>query len=621
MRFEDFSINNYKCYPQVGPLKFEPGFNVIVGPNNAGKTALLESLSLQFHAHPHRSLSTRPRTTSPHSSRSHVAFSLTISTDELRDLLALGERLVLPVPKGYNQDSDGAANLLTYFDNQKEVSLALGREASAGSEGFYLARFPVLNAFKASGTTGKQPFFIYQRNEDSSFSFSSVKLMEPGNDQLLGLSSHLVNRVYAFRAERLTLGESSFGAGSVLRNDAQNLAEVLHTLQTTKPAKFNDFLLLTREIFPGIAHISVRPKQGAGNVQEIVMWHELDARDRADLAFTLAESGTGIGQVLAMLYVALNADFPLVIIIDEPNSFLHPAASRKLIQILKDFPQHQYLLSTHSPEIIRATSPSTLTLLERNGPVTSVRQVEASSLDSQRQCLQLLGVRLSDVFAADAVLWVEGSTEEEIFPMLMRDRDLVPSHAVISILAVRSASEFQGKRKRLELVLDIYRRLTSGASLVPRTLGFLFDSEGLTDADKRALADTSRGSIRFLPRRMFENYLLDSVAIAAVMNQLPTFASDPISSDTVEAWLTTNGRAPRFFDNRSVDHKVFSEAWERDVNAAHLLDVLYGELSVQRERYDKLRDGVALTKAILSNAPARFIQIEDLLREMVRVIA
>ncbi len=43
-----------------------------------------------------------------------------------------------------------------------------------------------------------------------------------------------------------------------------------------------------------------------------------------------------------MLYVVLTSRESRVIIIDEPQSFLHPGAVRKLFDVLKDFPQHQY---------------------------------------------------------------------------------------------------------------------------------------------------------------------------------------------------------------------------------------------------------------------------------------
>ncbi|MGO7917469.1 AAA family ATPase, partial [Rhizobium ruizarguesonis] len=50
--------------------------------------------------------------------------------------------------------------------------------------------------------------------------------------------------------------------------------------------------------------------------------------------------------MLSILYVAIA--FPAAqIIIDEPNSFLHPSATRRLLNVLRRFDQHQFLLSTH----------------------------------------------------------------------------------------------------------------------------------------------------------------------------------------------------------------------------------------------------------------------------------
>ena len=72
------------------------------------------------------------------------------------------------------------------------------------------------------------------------------------------------------------------------------------------------------------------------NIAVIKLWHIKQETDREDLAFPISESGTGVGQVLAMLFVALNSKYPRSIIIDEPQSFLHPSALRKLLEILKD---------------------------------------------------------------------------------------------------------------------------------------------------------------------------------------------------------------------------------------------------------------------------------------------
>ena len=74
MHISHFQLFNYKSFRDSGALEFKPGINIIVGANNAGKTALLEALTLSFETSPHRSIRRRSgtrmtsnviRTTSP----------------------------------------------------------------------------------------------------------------------------------------------------------------------------------------------------------------------------------------------------------------------------------------------------------------------------------------------------------------------------------------------------------------------------------------------------------------------------------------------------------------------------------------------------------------------------
>lgn len=63
MRIASFKITNYKSFRATDEAVLAEGFNVIVGPNNVGKTAMVEALGLHFSHKPHRSLSTAPRAT------------------------------------------------------------------------------------------------------------------------------------------------------------------------------------------------------------------------------------------------------------------------------------------------------------------------------------------------------------------------------------------------------------------------------------------------------------------------------------------------------------------------------------------------------------------------------
>ncbi len=78
MHVSRFRITNYKSFRDSREVSLSPGFNVIVGANNAGKTALAEALSLRYSDKPHRSLDTVPRlSASPDPvSQVEVAFEL-----------------------------------------------------------------------------------------------------------------------------------------------------------------------------------------------------------------------------------------------------------------------------------------------------------------------------------------------------------------------------------------------------------------------------------------------------------------------------------------------------------------------------------------------------------------
>jgi predicted ATP-dependent endonuclease of OLD family len=93
MRISSFKIQNYKSFLSSDEIKLSSGFNVIVGKNNVGKTALVEALTMrtedrQLQDKPHRSSKTVPYigATPPEFSRVDISFEL--DGDELKNILA-----------------------------------------------------------------------------------------------------------------------------------------------------------------------------------------------------------------------------------------------------------------------------------------------------------------------------------------------------------------------------------------------------------------------------------------------------------------------------------------------------------------------------------------------------
>lgn len=87
MVISSIEINNFKGFRASGKIVLTEGFNVVVGQNNVGKTALLEALTLQVSNKPHRSSETIPYQGAPHSNASTFELTFAVEGNELASLL------------------------------------------------------------------------------------------------------------------------------------------------------------------------------------------------------------------------------------------------------------------------------------------------------------------------------------------------------------------------------------------------------------------------------------------------------------------------------------------------------------------------------------------------------
>ncbi|MBL0000004.1 MAG: hypothetical protein IPO97_02825 [Sphingomonadales bacterium] len=145
-----------------------------------------------------------------------------------------------------------------------------------------------------------------------------------GNEEnLLDITTQaLERRIFVFDAERLNIDASQPAQGQTLNANAGNLPTLLHELQAN-PNLWDQFTRHVQDVFPQITAVTTPPAQDGANLLTICLWQVDTATQRDDLAIRLKEAGTGVGQVLAILFIAMTRQGN-VIAIDEPNSFLHP---------------------------------------------------------------------------------------------------------------------------------------------------------------------------------------------------------------------------------------------------------------------------------------------------------
>ncbi|PDT74831.1 hypothetical protein CO675_23605 [Bradyrhizobium sp. C9] len=594
MKILRLRLQNYKSFRDSGWLEFAPGFTVVIGQNNSGKSALLEAFRLHRNPH-HKHKMVGVDAGVPLDETSSAEFDLSISGEELRNAILANGGVVHVPALPVNSEQDATKFALSVLQKE-QITLQLKVPFSSG----WLGRDYPSHALFDKGQFERSLGVIGNRARRS---VEPVGLSSGQMDSLPQIAQRECDStIYVFRAERLAIGTTPAQEATILSPDGQNLAAVLHTWQGSHRGQFEEFNRHVAEIFPSIRYVSV----GLVHNQSEVKVSQFDASiQRGDLADPLQNCGTGVGQVLCILYVAMTVRRG-VIVIDEPSSFLHPGAAKKLMQVLQQY-NHQYIIGTHSAELLATVKPQIIYSVEWKHGESSVRRVEADQVNDLKMLLTDLGVSFSDVFGYDRAVWVEGPTEEICFPLIL-EKILKEVELGLVFVAMKNTGDFERKNKRqAALIWSIYKKVSSGAALLPATVSFSFDRESRTQQEIDDLVRESKGAAHFLPRLCYENYLLEPEAIAALLRWIARDKSAPVAPSRIEEAMRRAGATPGWSGD------LADVNWLSNVHAPNLLKAVIDELGEPGNAYDKVRHSKFLTEWLIEHKP-------QLLRELAAYI-
>ncbi|MBB6412379.1 AAA family ATPase [Mesorhizobium sangaii] len=607
MRIIKARIKGFQSFHDSGDLEFADSMNIVIGQNNAGKSALLRALLPALPDDRHRTPEKWERF---RLSQPQVNFTIAANGSEIQDwILQSGSPQNFPVKilKGGRPFPD-----FRDIFGAKDVFLSVWRHPG---ENNFFSNYPSHNLFEHKIGDQQACITVIPRNGELNLDSSPTS---SASDTLPSLLFQAWQRdMFYFAPERMTIGEAGAGYGARLQPDAGNLPNVLHTLSSERGDVFRQLVDHLREVFPTVGNLSVRTKPD-NHQFEVRVW-PTEAMERVELSFPLNSSGTGVSQVIALLAAIMTID-KAVIIIDEINSFLHPAAVKALLRILQTrYAHHQYIISTHAPEVIGFSNPSTIHLVKREGYESSVERLNLDEVGKFREVAEHLGVSMADVFAAERVVWVEGPTEELCFPYLYQQL-VGPLPRGTIITSVAATGDFNSNRRDPAIVYEVYRRLSSAAATLVVSVVFSFDTEKLTDEEKAKMTRDSSGLLRFLPRRHLECYLIDPAAIAAFIISKDSTTVERVTPEAVEAALKWKaGERPLLVPEWKND--IRDTGWLARVDAANLVTSVCGALSEHRAPFAKKNDSLFLLKHILENAPERLAPLREYVHSLVSAAA
>lgn len=206
----------------------------------------------------------------------------------------------------------------------------------------------------------------------------------------------------------------SISGTDALGPDANNLADFLHTYSTSKPESYRKFVDIIKKIIPEVENIltpTIRiltPTIGSETTISI------KESGFPEITFTLDSLSSGVREILAIIAHLIFSPEDFLICIEEPEIHLYPKAQRELLKFLKEESKSKTIfITTHSPIFASGTEVENLRLVTKNEDgITTVEKVDESNV---YKIIEELGVKPSDFFDDDVVVFVEGSDDVGIF--------------------------------------------------------------------------------------------------------------------------------------------------------------------------------------------------------------
>jgi predicted ATPase len=591
-------LQHYGAFRDTGWLTFSSGVNLIVGQNNSGKSSLIKSLEGQLRHTPHVSLDAYR---AEDLQVPLQEFELVVTGQEVRRaMLRRGGSMYWPLAEALSDLSPETIDREILGPDPYVMRFVRGPAGMRRIDGRAThSRFE------------EEPSICIELVAEAPF-VRGVAQRTENRDDIVQLLQQLWNGVFIFEAERTSVGECAQNEVERLAARAQDLPAFLHIMRGRRPALFDRLVEQVRSILPTVHSLTTT---SVGQHQTRILVWPTEQMEQEQFSFPLAESGTGVGQVVAILAAAMSSD-PTIFVIDEINSYLHPTAVKLLLRLLQNnYGHHQYIISTHSPEVISSGGASTVYLVKRDGMESSIQSVDMANVGDLRDMADHIGISVSDIFAADYVLWVEGRTEELCFSLLRDNIDIpLPANTVIS--SVVATGDFFSQKRDVEFVFQVYDRLSRVSLPLVREVAFSFDREGLTPAE---MADTNRrakGRVAFLPRRHLECYFIVPHAIARFANEVDFERQGEYSSDGVERLLKAKAGDRKYLAHEKWKDDLADHDWLAEVDAANLIGDVLAEMTEHRVKFNKGEHSARLLREIVKTDPQPIEGLIDHLREL-----
>lgn len=319
------------------------------------------------------------------------------------------------------------------------------------------------------------------------------------------------------------------------------------------PDRFTEFSELISATWPGM---DIMPPERTDVMSDsLQMFCKEDRLDRE-----LYWSGFGF-QIWCQLltHIVRSADRSLIVI-DEPEIYLHPEVQRQLLGILRGITP-RILMATHSTEIMGEADPAEIILVDKSR--RAGRRLR--DIDQVQAALELVGsvqnITLTQLARTERVLFVEGPSDYQLLRKFARQMRMMDLANGIGLSCVESGG------------FSAWERVRDAAWGISETLSRRLKTAIVLDRDYRPEEEMESITqelgahlklVRALHRKEIENYLLAPEAIQRC----------------IDALVRDRGLTPT-----SVEPQQFDVAIELDQIMGEFRSIAQAQILAKRSKY------------------------------------
>ena len=479
MRIQKLDLWNFKAFERFTMTLGANAF--LVGPNNAGKSTLISAARVAAGMLEH---ATRRRPTG-HRAHEHRR----VTTHSLR---ADQYGLVTENLRHQFRSGESAVSLRTDTD------------------------LILTGVWPSDDDDLPKPYFYLRRSDGRNVS-------QPSKVRELTGQIGIIPGLYPINHTETVLQEEYVRSNFQRSRSSQHARNQL--LLIRRGEKFQDFIEFAALWLPEIEELSVttRPGKEPGDREIDVFVRERGDRTRKEL-FWVGDGMQIFVQILTHLWRLRSAD---VVILDEPDLYLHADLQRRLVRLL-DSTTAQTITATHSSEMLAEASSESVVWVDKTRRRAVRRPNPASLEDLSAQIGSSFNLRLATALRARTVVFVEGDDMSVI-------RELAKTIGADHLASERNCAVIEIKGFTNWVRVEPFKWFVSDFLDDSVDVFVLLDRDYRADADVGEVHSTLEAiGIRahIWRRKELESYLLDPTALARVSKSSPSYISSQLESIT-----------------------------------------------------------------------------------------